>query len=383
MTIKFRLSLFIIGSIIFADFGFAQTTNSSSREHLLMDFGWKFAFGHPFDPSKDFDNGTGYFSYLSKSGYGDGAAASGFDDRTWRKINLPHDWAVEQPVDQKASFSHGFKAIGRNFPEKSVGWYRKSFKVPAADLGRRISIAFDGVYRNAIVWVNGHYLGTNASGYLGFEYDISSYLNYGGENVIAVRADATMEEGWFYEGAGIYRHVWLNKTNPLHVVSNGTFVTAAVKSNSADVTVRATIMNDAAAVKTFTITQTVIDAAGNRVAGSAAKEVVLQSLQNKEILDVISVQNPKLWSIETPNLYEVITEIKQGKNSIDSYTTNFGIRTIRFDANEGFFLNGKHVEIKGTNNHQDHAGVGSAMLIVVRTIRQRQNCWMPATVWEC
>src|SRR5450432_1125197 len=197
-------------------FCFSQDKISTPvRERLSMDYGWRFAFGHPYDTKKDFNNGTGYFSYLAKASYGDGAAAANFDDRAWRKLDLPHDWAVEQPFDSTASFSHGFKAIGRNFPEASVGWYRKRFTIPASDSGRHISIAFDGVFRNSIVWINGFYLGTELSGYLGFEYNISDYLNYGGENVIAVRADATMEEGWFYEGAGIYRHVWLNKTNPL------------------------------------------------------------------------------------------------------------------------------------------------------------------------
>ena len=121
------------------------------REYLLMDFGRKFSFGHPYDIKKDFNNGAGYFSYLTKAGYGDGAAAKDFDDRSWRKLNLPHDWAVEQPFSKAASFSHGFKAIGRNFPNASVGWYRKTFTIPKSDEGKGISIAFDGVFRNSIV----------------------------------------------------------------------------------------------------------------------------------------------------------------------------------------------------------------------------------------
>jgi beta-galactosidase len=186
-------------------FAITQTTDPKPRERFLMDFNWSFSFGHPYDTKKDFDNGTGYFSYFAKAGYGDGAADPKFDDRAWRKLNLPHDWAVEQPFSKEASFSHGFKAIGRYFPDRSVGWYRKSFTVPQSDLGRKIFLEFDGVFRNSIVWINGHYLGTELSGYNSFNYDISDYLNYGGNNVIAVRVDATMEEGWFYEGAGIYR----------------------------------------------------------------------------------------------------------------------------------------------------------------------------------
>jgi beta-galactosidase len=182
---------------------------SSTREKLLMDFGWRFALGHSYDTKKDFDNGSGYFSYFAKTGYADGAASINFDDRGWRKLDLPHDWCVELPFDARGGHSHGYRAIGRDFPENSVGWYRKNFSVPESDLGKRIFIEFDGVFRNSIVWVNGFYLGNEHSGYLGFSYDISDYVNYGGDNVIAVRVDATMEEGWFYEGAGIYRHVGL------------------------------------------------------------------------------------------------------------------------------------------------------------------------------
>jgi beta-galactosidase len=242
------IALFIKSPVVFAQV-------NTGREHLLMDFNWDFAFGHPYDTKKDFNNGSSYFSYITKAGYGDGAAAANFDSRSWRKVDLPHDWVVELPFDKEASLSHGFKAVGRNFPNTSVGWYRKKFEVPATDLGRHISIAFDGVYRNCIVWVNGQYLGTHPSGYLGFEYDISAYLNYGGENTIAVRVDATMEEGWFYEGAGIYRHVWLNKTDNLHVASYGTFVTSTIADNSATLQIATTVNNDAIAAGAFSISQ--------------------------------------------------------------------------------------------------------------------------------
>jgi beta-galactosidase len=341
--------------------GFSQNDSSIPREHLLMDFDWRFALGHPYDTNKDFNNGTGYFSYFAKAGYGDGAAAPGFDDRTWRKLNLPHDWAVEQGFSPKASFSHGFKAIGRNFPDASVGWYRKKFNIPASDLGRHISIAFDGVFRNSIVWVNGHYLGTEPSGYNSFEYDISEYLNYGGENVIAVRVDATMEEGWFYEGAGIYRHVWLNKTDPLHVATNGTFVTTQVTDKTAKVNALATIANDDAKSRSFNVIQNIIDADGNLVTKTTVNNVTLKAFTSQDVNAGLTVNDPKLWSIETPYLYKLITTIEKGGKTVDTYKTTFGIRTIHFDADKGFFLNGKHLEITGADNHQDHAGVGTAM----------------------
>ena len=358
MKILFRLSLIII---CFSKFALAQTGVEKGREHLLIDTGWRFALGHPFDTGKDFQNGTSYFSYLAKTGYGDGAAAPGFDDRIWRKLNLPHDWAVEQPFNESASFSHGFKAIGRNFPDASVGWYRKSVFIPKGDLGRKISLAFDGVFRNSIVWVNGHYLGNEPSGYLGFEYDITDYLNYGGENVIAVRVDVTMEEGWFYEGAGIYRHVWLNKNNPLHVVTNGTFVQSKVDGGRAIVAAAVTIKNDALSNREFNITQEVVDDEGKIVASGTMDNLSLKALEEKEFSVNLPLNNPKLWDLENPYLYQLHTKISANGQIVDTYKTPFGIRTIRFDANKGFFLNGKRVQIKGTNNHQDHAGIGVAL----------------------
>ncbi len=341
----------------------------SNREHLLMDFDWRFAFGHPFDTKKDFNTGTGYFSYLTKAAYGDGAAAANFDDRSWRKLNLPHDWAVEQPFNRLASFSHGFKAIGRNFPDASVGWYRKTFTIDKKDAGQQISIAFDGVFRNSIVWINGFYLGTEPSGYTGFEYNISEYLNYGGENVIAVRADATMEEGWFYEGAGIYRHVWLNKTSPLHIATDGTFVTTTVKNNAADVHAQVTIINQFVNNKTVDVQQTIIDATGKTIATENIKNINFSAYQQKDIAVTIPVSNPSLWSLENPYLYKLITTVIDNGKVIDHYETSFGIRTIRFDANKGFFLNGKNIKIHGTNNHQDHAGVGAAMPDALQELR--------------
>jgi beta-galactosidase len=353
------------------------------REHLSMDNDWRFALGHAYDPSKDFYNGTGGFSYLAKTGYGDGAASPAFDDRGWRKINLPHDWAVEQPFSPKGTLSHGSKAIGRNFPEASVGWYRKTFVVPAADLGKHISIAFDGVFRNSIVWVNGHYLGTEPSGYNSFEYDISEYLNYGGNNIIAVRADVTIEEGWFYEGAGIYRHVWLNKTDQLHIATNGTFVTSQVKNNSADVTATATIVNADKKTRSFNVTQTIVNADGRILVTNKVTGLTLKPFSSQDVKSILTVNDPKLWSIETPYLHRLVTTVEENGTVTDSYTTIFGIRTIRFDANEGFFLNGKHVKIKGTNNHQDHAGVGAALPDALQEFRIRTLKSMGCNAYRC
>jgi len=369
------LKVLVVQTVFFLSVTLAVTAQPDTgsvpnvREHLLMDFDWRFAFGHPYEPDKDFNNGASYFSYFAKAGYGDGAASAHFDDRAWRKLDLPHDWAVEQSFSPKASFSHGFKAVGRNFPEVSVGWYRKKFDIPASDWGKRIHITFDGVFRHSIVWVNGHYLGTENSGYTGFEYDITDYLNYGGENTVAVRVDATMEEGWFYEGAGIYRHVWLDKTNDLHVAPNGIFVTTQLKNGQAELTAGVTLNNEGKTIKTVAIQQTVVDQQGRTITGDITKQVSLLPFKSKEFSCVMNVPDPKLWSVDSPYLYKLITILSDEGVVIDRTETIFGIRSIRFDPNEGCFLNGKRIEIKGTNNHQDHAGVGSAIPDALQTYR--------------
>jgi beta-galactosidase len=345
---------------------------SSPRERLLMDFGWRFALGHSYDTRRDFNNGSGYFSYFAKTGYGDGAASTDFDDRGWQQLDVPHDWCVEFPFDQRGGFSHGYKAIGRNFPENSVGWYRKNFVIPESDLGKRISIEFDGVFRNSIVWVNGFYLGTEHSGYVGFSYDISDYLNYGGTNVVAVRVDATMEEGWFYEGAGMYRHVWLTKVSPLHVVKDGTFVTTQLKRNTAILTVRTTVINESRERSAFTLDESLVDSSGKTIASGARKSLLLGAGNQEEEISHFNVVNPRLWSIETPYLHKVRTVIRSRGKIVDTYETSFGIRTVRFDPNEGFFLNGKHLIIAGTADHQDHAGVGVAIPDALQEFRVKR-----------
>ena len=366
-----RLPL-VLALLLGALSAFAQT--NSPREKLLMDGGWRFAFGHATDPAKDFDPAPAseMFNYLTKVGNGRGAAAARFDDSGWRQLNLPHDWAVEAPFDGRGSSSHGYKAIGKNFPERSVGWYRKSFTIPASDLGRRISVDFDGAFRDSQVWVNGFYLGREASGYLPFSYDLSDYLNYGGNNTISVRVDATLEEGWFYEGAGIYRHVWLTKTAPLHVARYGTFVTTEVKENSANVTARVTVNNDQPTNAVFEIRQAILGADGKIVASGTLRKLSLAPGESREFASVLGVSHPKLWSCETPALHRLVTTVCQGEQIVDRYETPFGIRTLRWDANSGFYLNGQRVQLKGTCNHQDHAGIGVALPDGVNEFRLEQ-----------
>ncbi len=218
---------------------------AGARERLLMDRGWRFTNGDPSEVSTALDYpeaadltkvrvadlqnqakiAAGQVD-AAKSHLGEGLTyvQPTFDDTAWRPVDLPHDWVVELPFNPKANEYHGFKDIDKS-AGTNIGWYRRSFDLSTTDKGKIISIEFDGIYRNSLVWLNGHCLGRHPSGYTSFAYDITQFANFGGRNVLAVRADATRNEGWFYEGAGIYRHAWLVKTDPVHVAHWGTFVT--------------------------------------------------------------------------------------------------------------------------------------------------------------
>ena len=206
----------------------------SMRECTRLDEGWKFAFGHAADPKKDFGCGTEYFNYLTKANsiHNEGPYSMKFNDSDWKEVRVPHDWVAALPYAPSASHSHGYKTVGYKFPETSVGWYRKIISIPEEDLGKHISLRFDGIFRNAQVWFNGFYMGTEPSGYATQGYDVTEYVHYGGDNLICVRADATLEEGWFYEGAGIYRDAWLMKTGAVSVAPFGTFVYADLERPS-------------------------------------------------------------------------------------------------------------------------------------------------------
>lgn len=347
----------------------AQASADVGRERISIDKNWKFALGHSTDPAKDFGHGTGYFSYLAKTGFGDGPASASFDDRAWRTVNIPHDWAVEQGFDGNASPSHGSKTVGPRFPQNSTGWYRQHFFIPQTDLGRRIRVEFDGIQRDSRIFVNGFLVGEEMNGNVSQSYDVSAYLNYGGNNVIAVRADVLTEAGWYYEGAGIYRHAYLLKTDPVHVDQYGTAITTDVADNQATIHIATTIVNqqEENAVEklpavNITRTQTIVDEAGKVVVKVSEKTLPVSANESVNVQDSLVVKNPVLWTLEKPYLYKLITKLEDANGKLlDSYESSFGIRTIRFDANEGFFLNGKHIKLKGSNNHEDHAGVGVAL----------------------
>jgi len=334
------------------------------RERLLLDFGWRFHFGHAWDEALDFDFGGNARSAqtFAKAGNFLPVCSAAFDDSAWEKVDLPHDWAVGLPfVNAPALVAHGSKPLGRRYPETSIGWYRRVFDIPAGDLGRRLSVEFDGVFRNSLVVFNGHYLGESKSGYAPFDYDVTDYVNYGAANVLVVRADATLNEGWFYEGAGIYRHVWLTKTSPVHVAHCGTFVRSRVEAGTAAVSITTDIDNATDAEKTCQVLSTILDANGKEVAAGRSAAAPVPAGSRRAVEQRIAVANPALWSVDTPNLYALQTAVETGGHTVDRYETPFGIRSVRFDPDRGFFLNEKPLKVKGTCNHQDHGGVGAAM----------------------
>jgi beta-galactosidase len=330
------------------------------REQLLFDFGWKFQFGHGTDPSRDlgFGNGQGDFAKT-----GDFEFAKGkFDDSKWRSLNLPHDWAVELPfVRDEVQNSHGYKPIGRRYPETSVGWYRRTFEIPKSDLGRRIAVEFDGAFRSVLIFVNGCFVGRNDNGYAPFRFDLTDFLSYGDKNYIVARVDASFGDGWFYEGAGIYRHVWLTKTDALHLGNWESFVRAEVKGAEAKLSLGTVVQNDGAQTENAKVSWKILDGAGKTVATADSATQAVNVDEAAVFTATAKLANPVLWSVDEPNLYTAIVTVESGGKTRDAELVSFGVRTAVFDADKGFFLNGKSIKIMGTCNHQDHAGVGAAL----------------------
>ncbi|MGA2194247.1 MAG: glycoside hydrolase family 2 TIM barrel-domain containing protein, partial [Bryobacteraceae bacterium] len=347
----------------------ATAAAGPGRERLLLDFGWRFHFGHAADAAQDF-NFRGNFS---KTGNFGPVSTLLFDDSDWKAVDLPHDWAIELPFqNDPALSSKGFYPLGRTYPATSVGWYRRIFELPAADAGKRITLEFDAAYREATVICNGFYIGRHIGGYDPFRFDVTDFASPGARNVLLVRVDATQSDGWFYEGAGIYRHVWLVKTNPLHVKQWGTFARTEVRPGEATVKIRTEVENHGKGAQNTRVTSTVLDPAGRAVGKAATAPASIAEGGDHVYEQQVEVKAPALWSLEQRNLYKLVTEVEAGGAVTDRYETPFGIRACAFDAEKGFFLNGQSVKLKGTCNHQDHAGVGAALPDAVQYFRVRK-----------
>ena len=342
------------------------THGAARREQLLFDFNWKFKLGNGNDPAKDLGFGYGQSDFTKTGTFK--IAKVGYDDSSWRSLNLPHDWAVELPfehddsgTDDEPLRSHGYKPLGRRYPETSVGWYRREFEISAGDAGRRIWVEFDGVFRDTLVFVNGCFVGRNDSGYAPFHFDLTDFLSYGAKNCIVVRADASFGDGWFYEGAGIYRHVWLTRMDPVHLGRWETTVRSTLRGDAATLALSTMVENEGAQPIEARVVWKVEDRKGMVVATASSPVQTLPVSGASRFEASARLPHPLLWSTEEPNLYTASVSVETGSEVRDAETVTFGVRTAVFDANKGFSLNGKPLKIQGTCNHQDHAGVGVAL----------------------
>lgn len=331
--------------------------SAAGRERLSLDQGWLFHRGDVPAPAV---KGHGMSYHNGKANGAGGAAAADFDDSAWRRLDLPHDWAVENPFDRNENVSQGYRARG-------IGWYRRYLYLPESDRGRHLELQFDAIATHSTVWVNGIVVDRNWSGYNGRSIDITPYVRYGAAiNTIAVRVDANAQEGWWYEGAGIYRHTWLVKRDALHIATDGVHANPVQKNGRWTVPVEVTLGSSAKVARQGSVDVTLIDPSGREVARGSARARVAP-LQSAVARMSLQVHDPALWSLEKPNLYRVRAVLRDGAQEIDRTELHTGFRTIRFDADRGFFLNGQPVKLQGVCIHQDHAGVGVAV---------------PESIWE-
>ena len=348
--------------VLLTVFPLISTAGDSAREKILINNGWSFSLGYAGDRQLDFTHGTEYFTYVTKvlsNNGNNGPVSPQFDDSSWQKVSLPHDWVVDLPYSEDASHSHGYKCIGWKYPGTSVGWYRKKLFIPEEDRGKRILIEFEGIFRDSEVFCNGIYMGHERSGYASKVYDMTEYVDFGKENLITVRADASLEEGWFYEGAGIYRNVYLHKTSRTAVEPYGVTLKdyRFTPDRSSCTVVSEVKVGKVGAEREYLIAQTLLDSTGRSVATAFSdQDHTLMELQ---------VTDPVLWSIDNPYLYTLRTCIYKGgyaiEDLLDEYDVRIGIRSIDFDPQDGFLLNGWRVELKGCDLHLDHAGVGTGV----------------------
>lgn len=313
--------------------------NEQYRTRLSFNSGWKFSKG-------DFDK----------------ASHPGFDDSEWRDLDLPHDWGIEGPFTEEVGFKGGY------LPYPGVGWYRKSFTVP--NDSRNLMIEFDGIMRNSQVWLNGEYIGGWPYGYTSFALDLSDKVKKEAENLLAIRVENQDSSSRWYPGSGIYRNVWLTYTNTVHVAHWGTYVTASeILENSADVKATTTLKNSDSIETSVVLLTSILDENWQVLTTVKQKDIHIQPGQETEIIQHLTVDNPRLWDINDPYMYMAMTTVIQGKQILDTYQTPFGIRYFHFDPDKGFFLNGRHVKLKGVNLHHDLGPLGA---IVNKRATERQ-----------
>lgn len=346
----------LICALCIVQSSFAAETGGEKFGGVVINNDWTFAMGNAASKELDYTHGTEYFTYICKaqsSNHSHAPIMPEFDDSSWQKVSLPHDWAVDLPYSPEASHSHGYKCIGWKYPENSVGWYRKHIEIPAEDKGKQFFIEFEGIYRDSEVFCNGFYLGGERSGYASSVYTLTPYLNYGGDNVIAVRCDASLEEGWYYEGAGIYRNVRLYNSGPVSM-KHYSLKISQKKADSSIWTVSdgtADVYVDESCIDFDYI---LADAAVNR--DKVTREIEIRDAEGSRV-----ERAEHRWSIDSPYLYTLTVRLFYDGELSDVVTRRFGVRTLEFSPEKGLLLNGKAVKLRGANMHLDHAGVGVAV----------------------
>ncbi len=322
--IKLLVCLFLLPLISFS--------YNNSRIHENFDFDWKFYLNASID-----------------------ASSVDYDDSKWEKIQLPHDWSIKSPIKEENGRAMGFLPGG-------IGWYRKSFTIPDTYNEKKVSILFEGVYHQSDVYLNGKHLGFHPYGYTAFEYDLTPYLNVGGENSLAVKVDHSgCPSSRWYSGSGIYRHVWLKVNNPVHIATWGTYITTpAISHENAEVKLETTVKNSSNKKENVEVQNRILDAQGKEICMISSYTSVEKETQ-VEVNQTMQVANPRLWSIDEAYLYTMETTLISEHTILDKYTTTFGIRSIQFDANKGFFLNGENIKLKGFCLHQDAGCLGTAV----------------------
>ena len=359
-------------------FTIAAPATGLVRERLLFDSGWRFTRGDPpgtgdelsYTNIKPWVMATGNEFVLDgqpetrppgNPGEQVAYTQTGYDDNGWRQLNLPHDWGIEGPFKQAAPGATG------KLPWEGIGWYRKHFTLPASGNGGRLYLAVDGAMSYANVWLNGQYVGGWPYGYSSWELDLTPFVKAGADNVLAIRLDNPPDSSRWYPGGGIYRNVWLVKTGPVHVEHWGTYVTTPeINSSTATVRIQVSVENDADAVAAVSVKNDIYElkadgTRGESVASTATDAIEVAPHNRQTIQAQATVKNPLLWSLAKPQRYVVVTSIEQDGKLLDHDETPFGIRTIKFDPNRGFFLNGEHVRLNGVCDHADLGALGTAI----------------------
>ena len=365
---------------------------STARRTVRLDDDWRFHLGHAADLERDFGFGRNQRTYAKPGKDTSPAAMPGFDDGQWQPVQVPHDWAVDLPfappgtaiaADDFAPAAHGFKAIGRDWPQNSVGWYRRHLPLGAADRGRSVWIEFDGVFRDCIVFVNGYVAGGSASGYAPFRVDISEFLDFeGGPNVLALRVDASLGEGWFYEGAGIYRNVRMVSAAACHIPQWGVCVRPRLTGADATVEVLTTVSNAGGDPVDLIVHNQILNPDGTPAGASFEQPIALPGHADREVPARIVLPAPRLWHPASPALYSLRSTLLRDGVAIDQVETGFGVRTVSFDSQTGFAINGKPLKLLGVCNHQDHAGVGTAIPDALHAWRVARSKEMGVNAWR-